>query len=883
MLRVRTAVLALLAFTAWSCADFTAPPDPADPWGLDGVGPSMLVLDELPAVCGTPTRVDLIANGSTHAGTVEVMQDGRNLYVVYRTDESWPIGKTALAAGTSVEDIPTTSTGNPVIGQFPFTSSHAGVHEVIWPVPLEALQGPSVVLAAFAELGGGTTGAWGEGEPLATRGSWAMYFTHEADGCVSANVGPEGGTVRTRDGAASLEVGEGALLEPVSISIDPVGIDEIQAYIDGRDGAGGAPVPSPAASPAGSPAASPAAAPLDDFARLYDLVPIPGTTWDLGPDGLEFQEPVTLALSYDEASLPDGVDESELGVFVINGVIPFDAVPSVVDTENNIVFATVEHFSFYFVAHELVTPVDLAATELRLASNSEAKVGRRMDFFSTVRNFGPEASAGGTLVYQAFGDVVLEGVFGSCEEIENPTFGAVAVRCPVDPLEPGQSDPMPSLLLIAQSEGEVTVWATVSPASGDLDVTEANDREELTITVGPAVSTDVAVTSLREPSDPARVGETLEYGATVTNFGPDVSEGAMFTWVAFGDVTLDGLYSFDCEEIEDPIFGTVAVRCPVGPLAVDAQRGIPVLRITPQSDAPITVWATVNQGPDAVDPNEENDRLTATPEFEVITTDVAVTSLTQPSEPARVGETLEYGANVTNFGPDVAEGAVFTWVAFGDVTLAGVFGFCEEIADPVFGTVALRCPLDALLAGAGQVMPEFWITPQSQEPITVWATVNQGPDAVDPNEENDRLVATPEFESSDLVADLSVDFIRQLHGAVVGEPVGFSSRVVNLGPDEVPEGTVFTWVAFGNVELDLVTDGCEAIPNPPVGDVSIACPIWIIGVESFRSVPDFRIVPQSLEGVVIWGTATPPPAVEDPDPDNNRFVLEGLFEAPGGE
>jgi hypothetical protein len=876
MLRIRNAALTFLAVIAWSCADFTAPVDPADPWGLEGVAPSMSVLEELPAVCGTPTRVDLIADENTPVGTVEVVQDGQNLYVVYRTDESWPIGKTALTIGETVEDIPTTSTGNPRIGVFPYTSSHADVHEVIWPVPLASLDGGSVVLAAFAELGGEAAGAWGEGEPLAAQGNWAMYFTHEVDGCAAGLVGPDGGTLRVPDGGASLEIGAGALLEPVAITMQPVDIDEIQAYIDARDGAGGA--------PAAGPASTPSAAPLDDFALLYNLVPIPGTTWDLGPDGLEFEEPVTLALGYDEASLPDGVDESELGVFVINGVIPYAAVPSVVDTENNIVYATVEHFSFFFVAYELATPVDLAVADLRLASHSEARVGARMDFFSTVRNLGPEGSAGGTLLYQAFGDVVLGGVFGACDEIDDPIFGAVAVRCPVGPLEPGEADPMPSLLLIPQSEGEVTVWATVRPASGDMDVNGDNDRAVLTLTIGPAVQTDVAVTGLFEPSEPARVGETLEYGGNVTNFGPDVAEGAVFTWVAFGDVTLDGVYGL-CEEIDDLIFGTVGVRCPVDPaLAADATRGVPVLRITPQSEAPITVWATINPGPGAVDPNEENNRLTATPEFEVITTDVAVTGLFEPSEPARVGETLEYGGNVTNFGPDVAEGAVFTWVAFGDVTLDGVFGLCEEITDLIFGTVGVRCPVDpALAADATRGVPVLRITPQSEAPITVWATINPGPGAVDPNEENNRLTATPEFETLDLVADVTVDFIRQLQGAVAGEPVEFASRALNLGPDEVPEGTVFTWVAFGDVELGAVPAGCEAVASPPVGDVSIECTLFIIGVESFRSAPDFQIVPQSLDGIAIWGTATPPSGVQDPDPSNNRFVLEGLIEASGSE
>ncbi|MFQ5524552.1 MAG: hypothetical protein ACE5F5_13430, partial [Acidimicrobiia bacterium] len=41
---------------------------------------------------------------------------------------------------------------------------------------------------------------------------------------------------------------------------------------------------------------------------------VPGTAWDFGPDGLVFDEPVTLTLSYDPADLPPDTDESELRI-----------------------------------------------------------------------------------------------------------------------------------------------------------------------------------------------------------------------------------------------------------------------------------------------------------------------------------------------------------------------------------------------------------------------------------------------------------------------------------------------------------------------------------------------------------------------------------------
>ena len=49
--------------------------------------------------------------------------------------------------------------------------------------------------------------------------------------------------------------------------------------------------------------------------------PIPGTAFDFGPDGIVFEEPVTLTIGYDQANVPQGVPEEELGLhkLVVDG------------------------------------------------------------------------------------------------------------------------------------------------------------------------------------------------------------------------------------------------------------------------------------------------------------------------------------------------------------------------------------------------------------------------------------------------------------------------------------------------------------------------------------------------------------------------------------
>lgn len=65
----------------------------------------------------------LIAGSNEGAGRVFVCNDNTYLYVTYYVD-NWLLRATHLAVATSLEGIPSTKSGNPIPGQFPYHSSH---------------------------------------------------------------------------------------------------------------------------------------------------------------------------------------------------------------------------------------------------------------------------------------------------------------------------------------------------------------------------------------------------------------------------------------------------------------------------------------------------------------------------------------------------------------------------------------------------------------------------------------------------------------------------------------------------------------------------------------------------------------------------------------
>jgi len=87
-----------------------------------------------------------------------------------------------------------------------------------------------------------------------------------------------------------------------------------------------------------------------------------GLTYDIGPDGATFSEPITITFNYNPDELPNGVNEEDLVIAIWDeDTGEWVELPSVVDTVNNTVTATVDHFTAFAIVvlpvEEVVPPV----------------------------------------------------------------------------------------------------------------------------------------------------------------------------------------------------------------------------------------------------------------------------------------------------------------------------------------------------------------------------------------------------------------------------------------------------------------------------------------------------------------------------------------------
>jgi VCBS repeat-containing protein len=137
--------------------------------------------------CGDPTTVSLLSDKNIDIGTVTVTNGETTLFVTYTVTPSWTLVKTDLAVANSLADIPVTNKGNPKVGQFPYHTSHSGLTEFTYEIPLSGL-GSTMYIAAHTDVSNSgalkTNGAWAQGTPFVpNKGSWGTYFTYTIQAC----------------------------------------------------------------------------------------------------------------------------------------------------------------------------------------------------------------------------------------------------------------------------------------------------------------------------------------------------------------------------------------------------------------------------------------------------------------------------------------------------------------------------------------------------------------------------------------------------------------------------------------------------------------------------------------------------------------------------
>ncbi len=154
--------------------------------GESGGGIVSRTADIPPTSICTPTVVTLFAGQTINAGTVTVSNDANFIYVTYNTANGYVLTQTHLYVGDCAL-IPVNKPGNPIPGQFPYSTTHNNLSSYTYQIPITALpMGTCGCIAAHAVVvkldAAGTvvdqqTG-WGNGTVINPDGQWGMKFSY---------------------------------------------------------------------------------------------------------------------------------------------------------------------------------------------------------------------------------------------------------------------------------------------------------------------------------------------------------------------------------------------------------------------------------------------------------------------------------------------------------------------------------------------------------------------------------------------------------------------------------------------------------------------------------------------------------------------------------
>lgn len=867
-----------LVATIPGCTDPSAVATADDPWGFGSAGAALNVVPAVPAVCGVPTQVTLIADEVVPAGTVEVTHDESNLYVIYRVPASWSIIKTAVFVGDDPSEIPLSPGGNPRVGKFNYKSTHAGVGEVVWEIPLAEFSSSTAVIAAFAELEDvalNVEGAWGEGPTISPGGNWSMYFTHEIIDCAAETIGSAGGTIRTPNSDVTFIVPAGALSSPVDITIEPATVEEILEHIEQRNGGGPALVQVPGRGPvaagsgpfattaASTSSASGATVASGTLPSIEGLIPVEGTLWDFGPDGLQFDKPTTVILKYEQGKLPVGFDELEMGVFVINGVIPFLPAPSTVDPVLDQITATIEHFSYAFAG--FVEPIEADLTIARLAESADQiELGQSVTYTAQLGNLGPDDITDGVVYYMGFGDVSAGPLSAGCS-LEPPFPATVVIKCDVGAVASNSAVDAPSATLVPNSIGSsFDVWVDPGSAEADDPDTSNNRATESYSVVVPTA--DIEIQTMNDVPDPADAGVPVKYEVQIVADANQPVVGAQLFWT-FPDATF--------VSVSDPACFTtqLGVTCDLPDLPDGLFHGVELTLQPNPGVTGMTVGARVQAPFGTTDPDLSNNvAFESTTIGSAGSADLSITNVIESADPIELGQTVTYQATIQNFGPDPVTDAAVTYTMFGDVVVGTLQPACTEVAIPVGSGAAIQCDVGALSAADVSFVAAAAFVPQAAGDYTIW--VDPGSSATDPNTANNRFATS--LTVTGPRADLSIQTLFDLADPVAaGDPITYEVQLVSNAAQDVEGAQLFLRTTEATF-VSATDTGCFGTGLGVTCDLPTLLDGLIFGVQ-ITVQPDAGLTELSViaEVQVPFGTT-------DPDQNNDLAFETTTIEPAGG-
>jgi uncharacterized repeat protein (TIGR01451 family) len=424
------------------------------------------------------------------------------------------------------------------------------------------------------------------------------------------------------------------------------------------------------------------------------------------------------------------------------------------------------------VSHTSRPPVAATGADLRVEKHAVAAVvvqGETLTYVVTVTNNGPEAVTEAVLTDTGPAGLRFSAVAstqGGCSIVES------TVRCALGGLAQGRSATV-TITAIPGTAGGLTNSASVLGSAPD--PLPGNNTATATTTVIAMTDADLVVSKVGVP-DPSGVGEPLTYLLTVTNNGPAVATGIVFTDILPAEVVFESVVTTQgsCSQQEG------RVHCDLSTLSRDASARVTIV-VTPTAAGPITNMASVVSN--EPDPIMQNNATATTVTVSAATSaDVAVSAAAAP-DPVGLAESLTYLITVTNNGPAMATGVTLVDTLPREVAVNSVVssqGHCETLMGQV------SCALDSLSRGRSATVT-INVTPLQLGTVTNMASVLGAEE--DPNTANNTHLLNTAVA---LGADIAVRQQATPTPVAVGTPLTYLLTVTNHGP------AVATEVALNN-------------------------------------------------------------------------------------
>ncbi|WP_308296690.1 DUF11 domain-containing protein [Streptomyces sp. ISL-44] len=424
--------------------------------------------------------------------------------------------------------------------------------------------------------------------------------------------------------------------------------------------------------------------------------------------------------------------------------------------------------------------VDLAVNKTGPAS---AQVGDPVTYTITVINNGPDNSTGWTLT-----DAVPAGLQNASTSTPGCTIAGGVLTCTGGPLAAGASATV--TLTGTAGPGITSITNTAVVDGNEPDPNTNNNTDTVTTPITPpAPSTDLQVDKTGPAS--AQVGDPVTYTITVTNNGPSASTGWTLT-----DPIPAGLLNATTSTAGCGIGGGV-LTCTGGPLAAGASATITLTGTAGPGITSITNTAVVDGN--EPDPNTNNNTDTVTtPVSPAPTVDLAVNK-TGPAS-AQVGDPVTYTITVINNGPDNSTGWTLT-----DAVPAGLQNASTSTPGCTIAGGVLTCTGGPLAAGASATVTLTGTAGPGITSITNTAVVDGN--EPDPNTNNNTDTVTTPVTPAPAQVDLAVDKTGPA-SAQAGDPVTYTIKVTNNGPDASTGWTLTDAIPAGLQNASTSTPGC---------------------------------------------------------------------------